>query len=224
MYKLILNDYRSHFKNTLKALWNDGGVYAILCMTIFSLPEEDDRAMCCLCLSVPCIVAYILSRMYGGCLSKTFFLCPMDAKGRRQYAKESYRLRIIIPTVIFFIGNILLLIFNEFDITMFLIRLFAFGCTAVSINIYCSSKVFTNKNTEISPFIGNYDMVNIWSNLMNLLSIIALVSMDGYYSVFEMRKGTIVLIGLILAWQFILTVIKVKNFYWQSIVVMELYK
>ena len=224
MYRLILGDYRSHFKSTLKTLWNDGGVFAIFFITMLSLPDQDDRVLYYLSLSVPCVVAYFFSRMYGGCLSKTFFLCPMDAKGRRQYAKKSYRLRIIIPTVIFLIGNILLMVFKEFDITVFLIRLLAFGCTAVSINIYCPPKSFPNKNTEISPFIGNYDTVNIWSNLMNLFIIIVLVSTEEYYSVFEMRKGTIVIIGIVLGWQLILTVIKVKNFYWQSIVVMEFYK
>ena len=71
----------------------------------------------------------------------------MDAKGRKQYAIESFRLRIIIPTVLFLIGNILLLILKEFDISMFIIRLIAFGCTAVSVNIYCQSKYFPNKNS-----------------------------------------------------------------------------
>lgn len=224
MYKLILSDYRSHFKSCLKALWNDGGFFAIFFMTILSLPEEDERAMYYLCLSVPCIIAYMLSRMYGGCLNKTFFLCPMDAKGRKQYAIESFRLRIIIPTVLFLIGNILLLILKEFDISMFIIRLIVFGCTAVSVNIYCQSKYFPNKNIEVSPFIGNYDTINIWSNIVNLFIVIILLSIEEYYTVFEMRMGSLVIVGIVLLWQIILTAIKVKRFYWQSIVVMEFYK
>ena len=175
MYRMILGDYRSHFKSAFKTLWNDGGVCAIYFMIFLSLPEEDERAMYYLCLSVPCIITYILSRMYGGCLSKTFFLCPMDAKGRRKYAIESFRLRIIISTVIFLVGNILLLIFRELDIGIFFIRFLAFECTAVSVNIYCKPKSFIGKNTKVTPFIGNYDTVNIWSNLVNVFIIIILL-------------------------------------------------
>ena len=222
MYRIILGDFRSHFKSSLKSLWNDGGMFAVIYMVIFSLPDEESRALYYLGLSLPCVMAYILSRMYGGYLSKTFFLCPMDAKGRKQYARESYRLRVLIPTALFLMINILLLILGEFDISIFVVRFLAFGCTAVSENIYVQPKYL--KDNTVTPFIGNYETVNVWSKLVNILNIIILLAMDGHYTITQMGEWSLAIVVGLLAWQLILTIIKFKRFYWQSIVVMEFYK
>lgn len=222
MYKMILNDYRSHFKSSLKKMWNNSGIYYVIFMTIFLMPDEDERSLFYLGLYIPCLTVYILSRMYGGYLNKTFFLCPMDAEGRRQYAIESFRLRMIIPTIMFIIGNVLLLIFKEFDLTIFLLRFWTFGCIAVSVNVYCQPKCFANNNEKVSPFIGNYDTVNIWSTLVNVAAGICCATTC--FSVFEMSTEGKVMTSLFLGLQLIVTIIKVKRFYWQSITVMDFYK
>ena len=224
MYRMILGDFRSHFKSSLKALWNDGGMFFVIYMVVFAIPNDVSKAIHYLGLSLPCVITYMLSRMYGGCLNKTFFLCPMDAKGRKQYAKESYRLRLLIPTFLFLLINVLLLILGEFDISIFAVRFLVFGCTAISENIYVQPKHLKDSGKTVTPFIGNYETVNVWSKLVNIIMIIIALTMDGDYSITQMGEWSLAIVVGLLAWQLILTIIKFKRFYWQSIVVMEFYK
>lgn len=224
MYKLILNDYRSNFKNSFKLLWKNGGMFIVMYMVLLSLPDDDSRALHYLGVVLPCVTIYLLSRMYGGYLNKTFFLCPMDAKVRKQYAKESYRIRVLIPTVIFLVINVLLLIFGAFDISIFVVRLLVFGSAAISENIYVQPKYLKEKNKKITPFIGNYETVNILSGLVNILVIIIALAMDEQYTITRMGEWSLIMVVGLLVLQLILTIIKFKRFYWQSIVVMEFYK
>ena len=162
--------------------------------------------------------------MYGGCLNKTFFLCPLDAASRRQYAKESFRLRIIIPSVIFLISNAILMLCGHFFIDIFLIRAFIFGCTAISVNIYAKpdfDKSFSD--TKVYPFTGNYETINIYSHMINIVLIIIVIYLNEY-TITELAIGEIVLIALCLILQLAITICKVKRFYWQSIILMDFYK
>ena len=225
MYKLILKDYRSHFKSSIKKLWNDSGLFVILyyCLYLINARQTFKEDLIHLSVVVPCLIAYLLSRMYGGCLSKTFYLCPMDAGDRREHAIKNYRLRVIISTVIFMVPNIVFLIMGEYDIAIFLIRLFAFGCTVISINIYCQPKYLPDLNKKVTPFIGNYTTVEIISNIVNIFAIIVVTCITSN-SFAEIETATKIVFLLIFLCQVCVTVVKVKKFFWQSITVMEFYK
>ena len=224
MYKLILSDYRSHFKTAMKNVWNTS-VFLMFYYCLYLLNAELSlrEDLVHLSIGIPCLITYLLARMYGGYLNKTFYLCPMDAKDRREYAIKSFKLRVFIPLVLFLVGNIVFLILGEYDIVLFFIRLVVFGCTAISANIYCQPKHLPDLNTSVSPFIGNYSTVDIISNLANIFALIVVTCVTSY-SFVEIETASKVVFLLILAGQVCVTAVKVKRFYWQSITVMEFYK
>lgn len=225
MYKLILQDYRSHWRSSLKRLYN----YSTICFVwlfyaIIGIGSHEDNELSYILLTIPCFLAYMLARMYGGYLNKTFYLCPLDADARRTYAIQSFRLRIIIPSILFIVGNVILLCLGYFAIEIFLIRLIVYGCTAFSVNIYCQPTVTDDIYAPNRyPFIGNFESANTYSNIINILNIIILMSMEEY-SIRELSLWELVLISLLLILQLAATIRKARRFYWQSIVVMEFYK
>ena len=65
--------------------------------------------------------------------------------------------------------------------------------------------------------------VNICSNVYNFIAVIFMGCIDSY-DIKQIDKWSIVMIAILVITQFIVTIYKVKKFYWQSIVVMEFYK
>ena len=222
MYKLILNDYRSHFKSTVKKMWKEitSPIIIIVLDLIFLWTYWN---FIDLTMIIPSGITYILAKMYGGKLNKAFFLCPLDIKTRRQYAIESYRLRVIIPSIIFIVLNIIELAMGRYDIWILLIRLIIFECVAISSNVYCQSEHFEDMDREISFTINKYTTMNVWSNLVNMLAIIeaACITSNKFFEISTFSK--VLLLGTV-AWQVAITIYKVKRFYWKSIMDMELYK
>lgn len=225
MYKMILQDYRSHLKSALKNVW-DNSAFSILLLLYctFGTTISEDKDLSYFAIVIPSLLAYILSRMYGGRLNKTFFLCPLDSTARKRYAVLSFRLRIIIPTILFVISNIFLMLYGFFAIDIFAIRMLIFLCTAISVNIYARpnySNAWTN--TTVYPFVGNYSTINTYSNAINIIVSIIVVNMNEY-SIYLLSKWEIVLIAFCVILQVALTLCKIKRFYWQSILLMEFYQ
>lgn len=224
MYKLILQDYRSHWRSSLKRIWDNSTLcFVWLFYTIMSIGSHDEYELSYIFMAVPCVFAYMLARMYGGYLNKTFFLCPLDADARRKYAEQSFRLRIIIPSALFLIGNIALMLCGHFHFDIFLIRLFVYGCTAISVNIYCQPTNTADIFASRYPFVGNFETINTYSNLINVITIILITNMNEH-SVTELVTLELVIIGMCMLLQLIATISKVKLFYWQSIVIMDFYE
>lgn len=222
MYRTILNDYRSHFKSAMMRVWESAGwILVFLGYLTIEMIITAERELSFFLIAVPSIVAYMIARMYGGFFNKTFYLCPMDANERRNYAIHSYRLRIIITSTLFLLFNIPPVILGMYSIPVFLCRMLVFGCVTVSANIYCQSKKVDNK--DVYPFVGNYMTVNICSNVYNFIAVIFMGCIDSY-DIKQIDKWSIVMIAILVITQFIVTIYKVKKFYWQSIVVMEFYK
>ena len=172
----------------------------------------------------PSIIAYMMSRMYGGLLNKTFFLCPLDANARREYAIKSFRLRVLIPSVLFMVGNVTAILFGCFTIGVFFVRLFVFGCTAVSVNIY--AQPHSNKdrpNTKVYPFAGNFEVVEAYTNMINIILTIIVIAMNEY-SLTMLSTWELIILAIALIIQLAVTLSMVKRFYWQSIVLMDFHK
>ncbi len=222
MYRNVINDYRSHFKSAVKRVWDSAGwILVFLCYFTLEIIIAEEREWSFFLIAFPSIMAYMIARMYGGFFNKTFYLCPMDASERRNYAIHSYRLRIIITSIIFLLFNLPPVILGMYSIPVLLCRMLVFGCVTVSANIYCQSKKVDNK--EVYSFIGNYMTVNIWSNIYNFIAVISMGCIDSY-DIKQIDKGSMVMIAVLVISQLIVTIYKVKRFYWQSIVVMEFYK
>lgn len=225
MYKLILQDYRSHWRSSLRKLYDNSTIcFVWFFYAIIGIDSYENNKLSYAFLAFPCLITYILGRMYGGYMNKTFFLCPLDANARRQYAIHSFRLRIIIPSILFLIGNIILLFMDIFSMEILLIRLIVYGFTAVSVNIYCQPTATDNiYSTNRYPFVGNFEILNTYSNAINVINIIILIHIEEY-SIVELHPLELALIGIFMTLQLVATISKVKHFYWQSIVLMEFYK
>lgn len=225
MYKLILHDYRIHWRSSLRRVYDSSALaYVCLFFTLMSLGLPEYSELPYICLVIPCFLAYILARMYGGHMNKTFFLCPLDINTRRQYAEQSFRLRIFIPSVLFILLNVILMFCGFFSFVILLIRLFAFGCTAISVNIYWQptppEDIFAPNQY---PFTGNFEALNTYSHIINIV-LITILMHTAEYSITEFHTWELVIIGILMILQLATTIRKYKRFYQQSIVLMDFYK
>lgn len=225
MYKMILQDYRSHFQSSLKRIWNNSALcFVWLFYCLAGIGSHEDNELSYIFITIPCIIAYMLARMYGGYLNKTFFLCPLDTSLRRKYAMQSFKLRIIIPSILFLIGNIILMLCGVFFIDIFVIRMIVFACTAISVNIYHHPKATTDwTDTNRYPFVGNFETTNTYSHIINIIMIIITMYMNEY-SISELATWEIVIVTICITLQLIATLYKAKHYYRQSIMLMDFYQ
>lgn len=223
MYKMILKDYCCHVKSSFIQMYNHSGFFFVILFGA-SIGYDDINDVSYMLMVFPSIIAYIMSRMYCGLINKTLFLCPLDTKTRRQYAIESFRLRIIIPLALFLVGNVIAMIFGYFAIDIFLVRLFVFMCTAISVNIYAQPHTTKDKPyTNIYPFIGNYEVISVYSHAINfLLTLIVIVISK--YTLNTLSMWVLISITIALIIQLTLTISMVKRFYWQTIALLDFYK
>lgn len=225
MYRLILQDWRSHIRSSLKRMWDNSGLFFVLIFyCIAGIGGQERNEFSYIFITFPCLIAYMLGRMYSGYLNKTFFLCPLDAASRRKYAVQSFRLRIGIPAILFLAGNVLLMCLGYFFIDIFLIRLFVFVCTAISVNIYCQP-TFTKDWTDNRryPFVGNFETINTYTHIINSIMIAILINV-AEHAISELATWEIVTIAICMILQLMATICKVRRFYWQSIVLMDFYQ
>lgn len=225
MYKMILQDYRCHIKSSFLQMYNNSAFFWVAFIyTILGISNNYINFSSYMLMIFPSIIAYMMSRMYGGLLNKTFFLCPLDANARREYAIKSFRLRVLIPSVLFMVGNVTAMLFGYFTIGVFLVRLFVFGCTAVSVNIYAQPHSSKNRpNTKVYPFVGNFETVEAYTNMINIILTIIVIAMNEY-SLTMLSTWELIILAIALIIQLAVTISMVKRFYWQSIVLMEFYK
>lgn len=213
MYRLILNDYRSHWHSGLKKMYNAGVGFTFAWFVVMGIYDSHGRPAFW-GIYIPYMLTLILSRMYGGYLNKTLFLCPFDKNTRQEYAAKSIRLRIIIPTSLFLIINLTLLFCRKMSIIIFLLSLFVFLCMVLYLNMYCQPIIINPDTKEtIYPVLGNYSVLNGFSHICSYFNI-------NFISELSVSLETPPIIGLIfivffVILQFILCICMVRKFYKQ---------
>ena len=213
MYSLILKDYRSHLRSSLRWLFDND--FSTVIIMFFVLGSDHKRPDAALAITIPYILCMALSRMYGGCMSKTLFLCPLDEQGRMEYMKKSIRLRIIISLLIYFVLNLIVIAFGGFSIKRFLLWLYFMICVSFSFNTYTRpKKVETRYATDkVYPVKGNYELWNFWTQFTATISIIAFAGYKGG----ELYAFEIVIGCILFVFQGICAIVMVKKFYKQVI-------
>lgn len=216
MYKTVLRDYVSHISDGVKNIfWTDWGCYFYLIMLApaWSGSKDDYLMLQIYAMFFPCMIALLLSRMYGGVMSKTFFLCPLSKEQREAYAKAGIHIRVAIPTVLFIIFNTLVLIFYKIPFWMFVVRFAVFLSEATACNIYCQP-VYADrvKNERKYALIGNYGM---WNVLLQISTVFVTIIL----CYFEYDEGLYELLftGIIVAVQLFISIKMIKMFYPQVI-------
>ncbi len=213
MYSLILKDYRSHWRSSLRWLFDND--FSTVLIMFLVMGSDHKRADAALTITIPYILCLALSRMYGGCMSKTLYLCPLDSEGRKEYMKKSIRLRIIMSISIYMVLSLIVMAFGAFSIKRFLSWLYFMICVSFSFNTYTRPKrVETRYATDkVYPVKGDYELWNFWTQFTATISIIAMAGYrGGKVSTVELVLGCILFVL-----QGIWAIVMVKKFHKQVI-------
>lgn len=177
MYKTVLHDYRYHLKEGFDNL--DGTSWFVYIYPIWLLPALSGMgsrmATVFICALVPLYFSLALSRMYGGQIDKTLFLCPMSREDRRRYVKTGMRIRIGIGVGIFLVLHVILAGLGWISLPMFGAKLVVMVLAAVSFNIYCQPDQKSAYGTKRRyPLSGNYEIWNILAQGMGIANMMLL--------------------------------------------------
>lgn len=215
MYSLILHDYIEHFKESFKNM-KDSGFFIYIYASFIPLISERSFSMEIFLhfISIlPLAFSLLISRMYGGKLSKTLYLCPLSKEQIKDYIKKGIILRIIISITVFLLLNILTVILGYMPIWIFICKLVLMILSSICFNIYCQPNFKTSSALERTyPLKGNYETRNIFSQFSSVFGMFIL-------SACESRESTFVyiMLGIILFSQLLLAINIYKNFYHQII-------
>lgn len=216
MYRLILQDYSSHWRSGLKKMLdiNGGSSFLWLSFCLTNISDDYSGRPAFWGISIPFLVTYYLSRMYGGYLNKTLFLCPLDKNTRQEYTAKSIRLRIIIPTALFLVINLTTLALGKISIIIFLLSLFIFSCMVMYLNMYCQP-IIINPDTKEKcyPVLGNFQVLNGASHVCSYFNICFISSL----SVTQKMPNIwiIIIFGFFVMLQFTLCIDMIRKFYKQ---------
>lgn len=142
MYKMVLNDYRYHWK---ACLTNIRGEFPLI-FVIMGLWSQDIQVRLlgiCICLII------ISSRMYGGMGEKTFYLLPLNKKERQSYGKTGYNIRVVAGMLFDIVFHIVLLLKGEHQITSYIFTFVAIIIATFYLNIYTRPIKDKNENNYI---------------------------------------------------------------------------
>ena len=216
MYKTVLRDYVSHVKDGMKNIfWSDWApyFYFMVFAPAWSGGKDGYLVRQLYAMFFPIMIALLLSRMYGGVMSKTFFLCPLSEMQRKMYAKAGIHIRVAIPTVLFIVLNILVLVFYKIPFWMFLVRLGVFLSAAIVCNIYCQP-VYADreKNERKYALVGNYWLWNVFLQVFTFVSTVILCSFE-----YNEKLWEFIIVGIFIAAQIFIGIKMIIKFYPQVI-------
>lgn len=222
MYKLILQDYRTHWRSALKKMYNQSTiVFVWLMVTLSHIDTSSTRDLPFVCLACCCYISFFLARMYGGYINRTLYLCPLSADMRKRYIKESIQLRIIIPLVLCLTGNIIFLFANITSLLYFILQFFVFMCTAISVNIHCPPLSPEHiPGQDDCPIVGNYIVWNTYSHITNIINIMMMEYIMDHQ---PLSYESWIVICTLLVLQLFTCLMKIKKYYWQVVVLAAFY-
>ncbi len=213
MYKMVLHDYRLHFKDALKSLSSsEWYIYIYLIAIAPTIIGIDNSLLEYYFFLIPLLISLIISRMYGGLMGKTFYLCPLSKEQRKSYIFAGMQLRTFFPIVLFIVLNGILVIFEILSPMLFMLELFVMVCASISFNIYCQPVVKSNNSTErFYPLLGNYELYKTLAQYSAMFSLFIFPSWEE----FEIFGKTISVIPL--AFQLFICIKIIRLFYPQII-------
>lgn len=173
MFKLVLDDYRSRFKSALKNIPAPGyTIYLFLLAEPLSFRVSVHSLFSYYSAFIPLFLGFLLSRMYPSQLSKTLLLLPLTDTEKRAYVHTAFRLRIMVPMLLYLSMNGSLIAAGRVSLirslcTGLILWPFLFCC-----NLYClpgENSPYTVEQNHTLP--GNYEIWNIFNQAAGILSI-----------------------------------------------------
>lgn len=213
MYKTVLHDYRYHRKDGFRNLLSIPGIWFVYLYPLWFLPAVSDmgfrEAAVFFSAMVPVLFSLMFSRMYGGQIGKTLFLCPMSKEDRRAYVKAGMRIRIGFCVGLFLVLHSVLAALGWITLPMFAAKLTVMILSAVSVNIYCQPDHKGDDGTKRSyPLRGNYA---VWDMLAQIMCIVNMVLLSMYEG--NERLWELILTAALILFQFAVCMELVCKFY-----------
>lgn len=214
MYRTVLHDYRYHIKEGFKGL--DLGAWVIYVCVIADgglLTHDFERFIAYETAMLPLVFGLLLSQMYGGRMSQTFFLCPLSAEDRKNYMRTGMKLRFMMAMGLFLLLNLPTVFGGLLSFPVFGAKLVVMLVAALSFNIHCQPRVINSRTAKrVYPFAGNYEFYNITAQVLGICNMMLLSFWEENEHLWELILMTV----LILA-QIYVAVRMVKKFYAQII-------
>ena len=213
MYRAVLHDYRYHIKEGLRGLDPGAGAIYIYTMVYGCLMHDFERLIAHETAMLPLVFGLLLSRMYGGMMSQTFFLCPLSAEDRKNYMRTGIRLRFMMAMGLFLLLNLPLVFGGLLSFPMFAAKLMSMTAAALSFNIYCQPRVINGRTAKkVYPFAGNYEFYNITAQVLGICNMLLLSFWEENEHLWELILVTVLIFA-----QIYVAVRMVKKFYAQII-------
>ena len=172
MWRMVLDDFRcgagARLKRALKSCYMY--LYSILYMPIF-LHFESGYIICFFFFGIPMLSAILLSRMYGGKMNKTLYLCPMSEDDRRKYWLVLWGIRTGFPTGLSLLLNGALLAFRVLPAVMFLVVTVMTALHAAALNLYCPPMEGDGVSEKKHPLPGSYEVWDVFLQVISLVTI-----------------------------------------------------
>lgn len=189
MYKLILHDYVQHFKESFKKTncipWLIDFYWIFPCCFFFQ--ASINKWLIYFLSIIPFTFSILLSRMYGGKMSKTFYLCPLSKEQRKNYIKSGIKLRVILSATLYILLNFIPMILGMILLWVFVAQLLLLIFSAACYNMYCQPTIKTIYAMQRKyPLKGNYEIRNFFAIITGGIGTVILIFTEGNEHGFEL--------------------------------------
>lgn len=156
MLRMILDDYKRQGKEQLKRayaslflvfLW----LFCFFPMTTFKFDSAKDAGIYYL-FTMPMFLAFFLSLSYPNRMSTTLLLCPLTREEKLHYIQTAYRLRVVLPLLLYLIASMPLLAWGWLELPHFTGMLLCLFSYVVTANLYTiTAKSSNGRNADNLP-------------------------------------------------------------------------
>lgn len=175
MIKLVLNDFRYHFKPGLKKCGNyieEWYVYIHMLVLVPFLMKGKMGNIVYYGVLIPMILAILASRIYGRRLEKVLFLSPMGEKERKNFYLISYRIRTLGAAFLLLMNCFFLCLFGKMTLFGAALSLMAGLPFIFAVNVYCRPGEETGVVRRKSDLPGGYGLLNAGMQITALIFVV----------------------------------------------------
>lgn len=184
MLYMVLDDFRRNFKYGVKRMFERfENWYLFFCMLIFPpilFHTSIHKCFIYYFSFIPMLGALLLSRMYGGWMEKTLFLCPLGKKDREKYYLISWGIRTASAVFLFLLLNGILFIAGWLHPLAFILMFILMAFYSAAVNLYCGGAKRENGMLEQKRVLPeNYETWNVVGQILGLGAMVVLVVVLG---------------------------------------------
>lgn len=215
MWKMVLLDYRYHFKEGVKREAGKNGYFFYLYLLTFPLIFYR-ISFVYYASFIPMLLGLLLSRMYGGERNKTLFLCPLSREERIKYFKTGYGIRTLFPISCLWVTNIILMLAGKRERILGLLIGLVATAYILAVNMYCQpvkKKSVLVEETYHLP--GSYEVWNVIIQIGGILTvgIMEFAALEGKEMIRSWEWGLLVIMAI----GYLLLVLRIIQKYYEPV-------